>query len=279
MPHLYMGRTPSGLWKLNVFYMGIRAAISQVPEPGSRFFAGLESKTKAWSEAYPASPSAHIAHSMVLLEHGWYFRGTGYASSVPPEAWEPFRRYVKLARENLERHKAIAAVDPGWYEAMLTVARAEGWNRREFDALLNEALDREPYSYHTYFAAVEYLLPHWQGSAEEVEQFAQQAVARTRAQEGESLYARIYWAASQGFGNDLLFRSSTVWPRMKAGFEDVIARYPDVWNVNNYARFSCLAGDKQKARQLLTKIQAAPVVEAWQPVSLFVRCQRWAFGQ
>jgi hypothetical protein len=72
----------------------------------------------------------------------------------------------------LELHKAVASVDARWYEEMLTVARAEGWDRPQFESLLKEGLDREPYSYQTYSMALEYLLPKWHGDLIEIENFA-----------------------------------------------------------------------------------------------------------
>jgi hypothetical protein len=156
-------RTSSGLWKLTLFYAGLNGVMYPPDANATGFFAQLERRTSEWAAAYPSSPAAHIAHSMVLVSRAWHARGSGYASSVRPEAWETFHRYIQSAQDNLERHKAVASVDARWYEEMLTVARAEGWDRLQFESLLNEALDREPYFYQTYFMALEYLLPKWHG--------------------------------------------------------------------------------------------------------------------
>ena len=84
------------------------------------------------------------------------------------------------------------------------------------------------------------------------------------------MYARIYWYASQAhFQNELFTKSFAAWPRMKEGFEDVIARYPDSWNLNNYAKFACLARDKETTREILKRIQSDPVMEAWDPPSFY----------
>ncbi|PYK13089.1 MAG: cytoplasmic protein, partial [Verrucomicrobia bacterium] len=272
-------RTPSGLWKLTLFQAAIYGAIRESARGRERetAFRDLESKTTRWVQRYPNSPSAHIAHSSVFIQHAWAIRGSGYASTVKPEAWEPFRRYIAMARANLETHKSIAAVDPRWYELMLSVARDESWERDEFDRLLDEALNREPLFYQTYFLALEYLLPKWHGGKHDIEDFARRAVERTSSQEGQGMYARIYWFASQAqFKNQLFSDSMVVWPHMKSGFDDVIARYPDAWNLNNYAKFACLAGDKAKARELLERIKSAIVAEAWQPHAMLERCAEWA---
>jgi hypothetical protein len=117
-------RTSSGLWKLTLFYNGIENAIyarAYVQEREAAF-RELEGKTTRWAQRYPTSPTAHIAHSVVLIHHAWAFRGAEPDSAVKQEARAPFRKYLALARENLETHKAVAAADPRWYETMLTVA-------------------------------------------------------------------------------------------------------------------------------------------------------------
>jgi hypothetical protein len=270
-------RTSSGLWKLTLFYLGIDQAIWAASKEGTQALEKLETVTNKWAVQYPDSPAAHIAYSMALITHGWTFRGGGYASSVRPESWAPFRRYIAMARKNLETHKAVASRDPSWYETMLTIARAEAWDADQFDSLLNEALKREPLFYQTYFSALRYLLPQWHGDVRAIETFAQDAARRTSEVEGRGMYARIYWYASQAeFRNNLFDGTLVFWPRMKAGFEDVIAKYPDDWNLSNYAKFACLAKDKPKTKELLARLGSSVVLEAWEPATLLQKCIAWS---
>lgn len=272
-------RTASGLWKLTLFYSGILKAIKihTFGKDRDLAFGELQEKTARWAQAYPDSPSAQIVLSMVLIKQGWAYRGGGYAHTVKLEAWAPFYKYIALGRENLERHKAFASADPRWYETMIEIAKIEGWERERVNSLLKEALDREPLFYQTYFGALEYLLPKWHGNAKDIEQFAQDAVKRTFKQEGRGMYARIYWYASQTqYDNALFAQSLASWSRMKDGFDDVIARYPDAWNLNNYAKFACLAKDKPKTRELLKRSDFQIVAEAWSPASLRTECFEWA---
>jgi hypothetical protein len=271
-------RTSSGLWLLTLFYASLRAAIA--PHTASDDgWTEAEHGLEQWAKAFPSSPTAHIAYGLALTEHGWFFRGNGYANDVPPDAWVPFRKYIARARDYLVAHKAEARIDPCWYETMLDIANAQGWNEEEFRRLLGEALRAEPDFYATYFAAVEYLLPKWHGDVTEVEKFASEAVLATRDIEGTAMYARIYWYASQRqFGNSIFNDSAVVWPKMKAAFDDVIKRYPDAWNTNNYARFACLAKDRSTATQLFARIGASPLAEAWNPPELFTRCRAWAMN-
>lgn len=271
-------RTSSGLWHLTLFYAGIESAIRQEEKASPRdvAFAELEGKAQRWAAEFPDSPSAHIAYAMVRVARGWSYLRDQPASSVSSEDWEPFRKHIAIAREYLDEHKPVAAVDPQWYEVMVSVARDEGWDYFEFSELIDEAFEREPMFYETYFRAMEYLLPKLYGSSRDIEALARTAAHRTSAAEGDGLYARIYWYASQAeYGDDLFSNTLVDWPLMRDGFEDVIARYPDAWNLNNFARFSCLAHDKDTTRILFNQIKDDFVPEAWRPPSLHTQCSFW----
>jgi len=272
-------RIASGLWKLTIFYAGIDAAMYAHVEQSERdvAFNVLDEIVNRWVAAYPKSPSAQIARGRLLINRAWAHRGSGYGSSVTEEGWLNFRKYIAAARSNFEEQKAVASVDPKWYEEMLIVARAQSWSPVKFEALVDEALAREPQYYQTYFMVLENLLPKWGGSIDEIEAFAQDAVRRTKHLEGQGMYARVYWFVSQTeFKNDIFNSSLVDWAQMKAGFEDIISRYPDAWNLNNYARFACLARDKAKTAELLKRIESTVVADAWVPLILKDQCARWA---
>jgi len=107
-------RTSSGVWKLTVLYAAIDDAIpSYRDEVAEQAFRSAERRIQEWAKAHPGSPSAQIAYARALVAHAWYLRRGKAAHLVRKEAWEPFHRHVARAREHLERHKAVASVDPG----------------------------------------------------------------------------------------------------------------------------------------------------------------------
>ena len=271
-------RTPSGLWKLTLFYAGIDSAISQATHGQPQNFKGVDSIVADWVAAYPDSPTAHIVQSEVLYYHAMAYRGRRPAISLHLDPWQPFRDLLATARANLEKHKAIASSDPQWYETMLNIGRLQNWEKQKFMHLLDEALSREPAFYQTYFAALDYLLPRWSGSIPEIEEFAASAAKRSSATDGSAMYARIYWYASQSqFGAGLFSNSMVRWPAMRTAFDDVIAKYPDVWNLNNFAKFACLANDAAKTKELLSKLGANNyVAQAWDSKEQFAQCQKRA---
>lgn len=273
-------RSASGLWLLTLYYAGLDQAVrAEVLSNGDpdHAFANLEKKTAQWARSFPDSPAAHMVHARVLINHAWAYRGGGLAADVVPKNWAPFHAYIAQARRYLEMHKKVASVDPSWYEVMLMIATAQQWKQPEFERLLTEALDREPEFYQTYFRALLYLLPKWHGSIAAIERFARDAAKRTAATDGRGMYARIYWFASQAEFENNLFEDSLIdWPRMRDGFDDVIKRYPDAWNLNNYAKFACLARDRPKARELMQRIVPNFIPDAWTPETLIDECMQLA---
>jgi hypothetical protein len=268
-------RTSSGLWKLTLYYAGVSKAFETYDIDAAHWTA-VEKVTNAWVGRYPKSPTAHLAHADMLLQHAWAYRGPWRAKEVRAEDWQPFRNYVDQARQYLETYKAIGSSDPRWYELMASIANLQSWSDVDFTNLMNEGLNRYPTFYQLYFAAINYYTPKWGGSAEAIEAFAKDAMKRTRSTEGAGLYARIYWYASQAQYGERLFTESLVdWPVMKTGIDDLLKKYPDSWNTNNFAKIACLARDKPKTAELLRQIKGPPLTAAWGNAANFERCRAW----
>ncbi|HEX6118802.1 MAG TPA: hypothetical protein VFZ03_05065 [Dongiaceae bacterium] len=259
-------RTPSGRWRLSLFYGGLRRYQERLPE-------NQDPPVGEWLAAYPSSPAAHIGYATMLVEKAWKIRGKGYASTVDEEDWTPFRETVERARQYLLQYKSVAAIDPNWYATMAEVGTIQGWSDADYDALLREAFDREPTYTDTYFEAANRDLPKWGGNAEKVEKLAREAEERTRTTDGSGLYTRIYWS---DYGDDLFTASAVDWAEMKRGMDDILARYPTQWNISHFAYFACLAGDYTKALEMMDRIEYQPMTEIWGGLFSYYRCKLWA---
>ena len=267
-------RTPSGLWHLTALYAGVSQGMS-TDKYTDAHWSDIESKTNRWIASAPSSASAPIVHSMALTQHAWFHRGSGFANTVTPSGWEQFARYSELSRQTLEKNKKISSTDPRWYQQMLEIAQMQQWDQQSTKALYVEALSKEPLFYQTYFAAVDKLLPMWSGSLEEIEKFADDAVARTQKSEAKGMHARIFWYVEQRIGK-ALFERKSIWPKMKTGFEDLLKQYPDAWNKNNYARYACQNGDFEVTKKLLMEIGSDPMLDGWRDSRIFFdQCKAW----
>ena len=181
-------RTPSGVWKLTCFYAGIRNWFADTDVKDESHWNSRKSATEEWIKEYPKSPTPYISHAIVMRQYAWKFRGRGLAQTVPEEAWQPFFEHLNKAKAFLEKHKEIASTDPHWYDIMANISIGLNLKKSEFLKIVNEGLEKEPLYYELYFTATFYFAPKWHGNAEEIEEFANFAVTRTKKQEGLGMY-------------------------------------------------------------------------------------------
>jgi len=193
---------------------------------------------------------------------------------------------VQIFNEGL-RHAAIALHDaepggrqsPLWYWVALIVAGSSGQPAPVFDALFEEAVTRFPYYQPLYYTRLNYYLPQWGGSYEAVDRFIARSVARTSAQEGDAFYTWLYLDVARTQGGDLFQKTLADWPRLRKGFEDMIARHPDTWNLNVFATWACQVRDRETTALLLTQLGTKAALGAWSPGVSTESCRRFAFTQ
>ncbi len=256
-------RTPSGVWKLSLFY-GVFDGFSEAVSEGDDFWEEAKAPAKRWMTARPRSAAAALMYANILQAYAWKFRGTSYAKSVPKENWEPFRRAIEDLRVFLTENKAVASNDPQWFVEMLNVARAQSWDISDTQKIVDEGTRKFPGYYGIYFEAAEAYAPRWGGSVSLVQSLVDQGVRSTSKTDGRGLYARIYWS----LGNEMIKAGLSKgtfpnWREMKASIGDVISKYPDAWNYNHFAFFACLAGDYQYARDLMDAAKWDSVRGIW----------------
>jgi hypothetical protein len=198
----------------------------------------VRAKLNTWVAQAPDSSNAKLALVEMLLQRAWFYRGTGYAGSVPPEAWPLYSRYMEEARNILSDNQAIRTSDPEWFALMFSVAMSQSWPQSELGPLLQDLRTSGTLYAHAYQNAALLMLPKWGGSYEELESFARQVIA-DHGDEGLEIYARIYWVVGA-----LEFpHTHADWSLMKRGFETMIQKYPEPFNLNGMAMFACAAGD------------------------------------
>jgi hypothetical protein len=268
-------RTPGGVWKLALFYINLRGqpiGDKNDEHPWPTVIAAAQE----WARRNP-SPAAFITLANLHIRLAWQWRGSGYANTVAPERWKAFYAGLHVAHEYLSENKLTAVVDPQWYAAMIELAQGEQWPRNEAQAFFEEALKSGQYYPEIYYRIMEYLEPQWGGSFEAIEAFASSAAENTKDREGAGMYARIYWHLSR-CGCSMYDHSSVDWNKMKLGIHDVLERYPDQWNINNFAYFACKAKDQDLTKSLMDKI-STPMIAGWgKSQDYYDYCRTWSHG-
>lgn len=254
-------RTSSGVQKLGEFHAWLQYTLPK-SDPHDGCPLAADAILDMWESSSPDAPTPYITRAAALVDRAWCFRGDGYAGQVKSDAWVPFRENIEAAAELLTAHKAVAAKDPEYYVVMEDIYKAQGRDRSEFESLLKEAAAAAPYYYRIYWGAYYYNQPQWYGSTVDVDAAARFAVERTRAKDGLGAYARYYWHASEVDCG--CWRSAIDWPTMKQAMRDVANRYPEPWNLANFAKIACKMNDAETAKAYFIALGSYDGLEAWQ---------------
>lgn len=255
-------------------YEGIKCPCRQGRDQTLSRMPGELDRIRKWQAAYPRSTAARIAEAVHFLDHAWTVRGGDYAANVPKDAWPKFHEKVAQAGRALDAMDDDAKADPHWYAARLEVATLQSMPADERAALIDAAVGRHPRYFPIHFQAAQGLAPRWGGTNESLNGYIDRAVAATRRWMGDTLYARLQWSER----TPAMFRDGQAqWPRMKAAFERLVADYPDGWNLNNFARFACDAGDSRATLDLMKRIEGRIALEAWDySMSYYANCKHGA---
>ncbi|TPN75982.1 DUF4034 domain-containing protein [Mesorhizobium sp. CU2] len=264
-------RTSSGIWKLTVFY----DSFSSTVRLDEKSYAKLENLASAWIDARPNSIAAKLTYAQLLNDHAWVLRGDDYWANLTEQQRRDYMRYHTRFRYYLIDIKNKTSADPQWYALMSTAAVYEGWDDESIDAFISEAIDKEPYYYQTYFNLFTHYQSKWGGEPSKLKDLIFRITNHTKSHDGKSFIARGYWVASR-YGKEVVENLGLEWTDINSGFRDLIKQYPDQWNLNAYAKFSCLAEDRVNFAIAYSQIKVRPIVEAWDYPGQSIICATWA---
>lgn len=250
---------------------------SECSKIDEKFWIAQQKKAKVWLTQHPKSTLATIALARTYSDPAWIYRGTGYANTVPQEDWKKFHALMRRAIDVLNEQQIEGRKDPNWWAVFLSYTFYGSADPEYYRQLTKEAIDAFPDNHDIYSVIASTLRPQWGGSHAAIAAFASEAVQRTSAKEGESFYARIYWSLVDSLGRPGFLKPGVDWPRIRAGFDDMLQRYPSDWNLNAYARLACLeAQDRETTAKLMQRIGQKPLGIFWKDRTTFKRCQHWA---
>ena len=262
------GRLPDGRWKLTFVTSGLTRGV--VPRDVAAWEARLAIFDK-WLSTTPDDPVPHLAKAIALVSYAWDARGGGYANSVKESDWPIFRKRIADARAVLEKAPKISKNNPLWYDTMQTIALAQSWPMENYGKLFQEGVDKEPTYYFLYFNAASYFLPRWHGNPSDLAKFVDYAVEKSSRQEGQTLYARIYWSLLWALRDNTFAPAYAQWPRMRQGFSDIVKSYPDNWNLNAFVYYACMAKDSATVRQIAPRLKTIEK-DLWEDPNAYKTC-------
>lgn len=239
----------------------------------------LTALTARWAREHPSSTLAHQMHLRARTALAWWHRGTGFANTVSPDALKQFHAEIAAAIDYLTRHADVVLRNSEGHALALVLARAAGWSIDRQVAIAEAGLQLAADDDHLHRTMLNSLLPKWGGNAELVDRYINWAADRAAPDVAPMLYARLYAHAGQAqFGHSLFTDTAVQWPRMKAGWQRLVERFPTAYNHNRFAYLACMARDKPAFRDLVERIGTKPVLPAWgsNPGRTLDGCRRWA---
>lgn len=258
-------RTPSGTWKLALFYKAMFQEYFQLEDRPPSRWAERQAWAERWVASSPRSPTAHIVLAREMYYRGTRFRGYDTSDKVPAKRREMFLQYMELAAGHLEKHKALASQDPYYYSTLENIALFSGWNQGRFRHIFDEGTARHPDYEPIYYVAMTRSYSKWGGSLEMMRSTASHAMTRVPQAKRAALYARMYDSVQNEWGEDIFETGAVDWSLMSRGIDDIIKQYPTQWNIQRFTALACRANDRSKTRALLARNQPPVQWTIWHP--------------
>ncbi len=255
-------RLPDGQPEMLVFESTFSRLTSE-----KRDWRKIGAKLIEWRSQSRDSAAQAFAEIMYWRSYAWHGRGGNYANKVPPEAWELFHERMGKAFERLEESKALAGNCPLWHSLKLKTLIEAGAPRAKVESVYAEAVKAFPASQQIHFAMSFSMDRKWGGKPGDFDRFARRALNLSKGSEGNTIYARLFWYDDCDCDEAITFgrAGDPDWKLMKAGFEDLLQRYPDqVYNRNKFASFACRANDPATYIKLRQELGDNIVDHLWQ---------------
>ena len=267
------GRVAGGIWKSFSFFGGIALPRGEGSDSEYEFRI---SAAKKWIAAYPSSATARIALASTYSGYAGFARGSGLADSVSDAGWKLFYSRVAQAKQVLLEAAALKDKDAQWFDVMMQVSNAEGWDPAQERELFDQAVAFEPSYYHFYRRYANYLLPQWYGQPGDVESFANEIAAHRQEPESSIFYFEIVGTLSCYCEKGMEALSQTSWPRTKQGYANMQRLYgTSNLKANRFAFLAFVAHDKSAAREAFASI-TAPELGIWNSEEVFEGIRAWA---
>ena len=246
---------------------------------GDTFMVEVVALAEEWTRLRPQLPMVHWLYAQALVNRAWDIRGSGFANTVPPQAWAEFRQTQERAVQHLARTSAVSLQDSSAYLPLIRAGRGLGWEFDRLEQLVLAGLQRNADDVGLWQALIMSAVPKWGGNAVLVDRVIRRAAAGYK-ERADEIYARLYAFATDGeFSHTVFSDSAADWPRMRKGLRDGLARWPNkahFWNYLGY--FACLKEDRETLAEALETLQNTPDLAYWGTNArrVFESCQKLA---
>lgn len=250
------------LWTIDAFYDDISAPGLTARVTDDQQLELIEK----WIRHSPSSATARVVKTRTLYQMAWKARGARYSDTVTASGGRSYADFMQRAEAALRDAASIAANDPHFQLISIQIGRETAG----LDVLAAvQSAASKAISLELLVNPGNYLHSKWGGSPAQYQHYAEVISPLLKERYGEGLYAMF---AVQALGEtnaefrklapdvrDPVFTTYKFsWDRVKRGFEDLIARYPDLVSTRlSYALMAFHARDRATLKRLLAMPEVA----------------------
>jgi hypothetical protein len=174
---------------------------------------------------------ADFIEAAFYVQYAWQARGHGTADQVTEEGWKLFHERNTLAQKALEHAWSRDSQDPQIPTLMISIVLSQEQGRPEMEKWFNRAMQIDTNNYAACRAKLNFLLPQWYGSRDDMLEFGRQCVASTNWA-GEVPLTLVdahgdFDRTLSGADREAYWTSPDVWPDIKAAYEKFAELNPD----------------------------------------------------
>ncbi|MFG6428830.1 hypothetical protein [Roseateles sp. LYH14W] len=219
------------------------------------YFRELEKLTEGWARSRPDSVLAQLVYARALYAHAWHVRGTSYWQSVPAPAKAEFTRLIAKANKHLSDRAKLLMTDTSSHIYLVMIGRVSNWTFEQLEAIAEDSLRRSPADEDSlYEELAAELMPKWGGSWPELHRYVEAVDARTKARRGHEAYALLWSMVASSYDGNIFADLRADWPRIKQGYESLVAKRADPHYANRLAYLACTARALPAARAALAQL-------------------------
>jgi hypothetical protein len=183
----------------------------------------------------------YLLEGEFYIKYAWKARGGGYADTVKPEQWKLFGERLELAEQALLKGMEVDPKDGRLPSEMITVVSAQNKGLPEMRRWWEKAMEANPNNYDACDTMLNFLLPRWYGSREDMLAFGRECVASDKFGGTVPLILADahYSYMNHDVRDDRYWLLPDVWPDIKLSFEKFFKLNPKAisWR-HNYARYA-----------------------------------------
>ena len=235
-----------------------------------------------WAEIAPGSHWPKVGMAVVEFSLARKVRGERVARETTPEQLAGHREHVERALKWAKKAMADRPHDPELYALLLRLCQRSGCPREDADALVANAIKINPTYDGIYSTMANYLLPQWNGSADELVEFGEKAADGNEAV-GDIAYVRVATVALMSAQDKLRSDFPRLsWNRIRTGLKKIEDKYPGSSRTSYLlARFAEVYGDREAAHKAFEKLGdtfGPDAQQYWKGEARFLKARNWALS-